>query len=138
MKQRMAAGIVLTIDAPGGPRFLLLRNASHGTWSFPKGHAEAGETPMEAARRETLEETGIQEFEMLAGFEFVIEYDVEARRGSYRKCVHYFLARVPTDRFTLSTEHDAAGWYAPGEARQLLPHEQLREVLDAAVQRLRS
>jgi predicted NUDIX family NTP pyrophosphohydrolase len=40
---------------PGGPFW---RNKEAGAWSIPKGLLEAGEDPLEAARREFTEETG--------------------------------------------------------------------------------
>ena len=58
LKRRMrwirAAGCVVC-DADGN-RLLMLRN---GRWDLPKGKVEPGETLLQAALRETLEETGI-------------------------------------------------------------------------------
>lgn len=54
-----AAGILFANDA--GRTLWLKRGAggdAAGTWAFPGGKIEAGETPEQAARRETLEETG--------------------------------------------------------------------------------
>ena len=43
-----------------GPRgVLLLRHRLLGIWLQPGGHVDPGETPWEAARRETAEETGL-------------------------------------------------------------------------------
>ena len=41
---------------PGGPFWI---NKDVGSWSIPKGEFEDGESPLEAAKREFEEETGI-------------------------------------------------------------------------------
>lgn len=64
---RVGVGVILV----RGDRVLMgLRKSSHGegTWGFPGGHLEYGETPEECAKRELKEETGIvgEKFERLA------------------------------------------------------------------------
>lgn len=59
-----------------------------GSWIFPKGHIEAGETPEAAALRETQEEAGVDG--ELAGPAGALEFDWGGRR--YR--VDYFLIRA--------------------------------------------
>lgn len=44
----------------GGGLVLLVRRSDDGRWAMPGGWVEPGETPAEAAVRETLEETGLQ------------------------------------------------------------------------------
>lgn len=41
-----------------GRRFLMVFNARRGGWEMPGGHIKEGETPEQAAVRETLEESG--------------------------------------------------------------------------------
>ena len=45
------------------------RKGSHGsgTWSFPGGHLEPGETPEDAIKREAIEETGLEIFDLECG-----------------------------------------------------------------------
>ncbi|MFO7859140.1 MAG: NUDIX domain-containing protein, partial [Ectothiorhodospiraceae bacterium] len=58
MKVRtLSAGVVVVRREAQGWRCLLLR--AYQYWDAPKGRVEAGETPLEAARREVREETGI-------------------------------------------------------------------------------
>lgn len=40
-------------------KVLLIKNENGGHWSFPKGHAEPGETEQQTAIREVSEETGL-------------------------------------------------------------------------------
>lgn len=53
----MAACGVVLFDEKG--RVLLEKRADDHTWCVPGGSMEPGETPEEAVRRETLEETGL-------------------------------------------------------------------------------
>ena len=47
-----------------GPHFLLIRDP-YENWGLPKGHLEGGETPVEAAVREVMEETGLNELRVI-------------------------------------------------------------------------
>jgi len=57
------AGIALFREEPEGTFSLLLGerkyNPGKGQWSFPGGKADRGESPLEAAKREFREETGV-------------------------------------------------------------------------------
>jgi predicted NUDIX family NTP pyrophosphohydrolase len=63
---KKSAGIVLFRDVSGYVEVLLVHpggpfwaNKDEGAWSIPKGEFEDGEHPLDAARREFEEETGI-------------------------------------------------------------------------------
>ncbi len=62
MYRHRPAGLEVLLVHPGGP-FWARRDL--GAWSIPKGLCEAGEPPLEAARREFEEETG---FPVMGGF----------------------------------------------------------------------
>jgi 8-oxo-dGTP pyrophosphatase MutT (NUDIX family) len=53
-----AAGVLLINHADDGERVLFVRHADRGTWEFPGGGIEDGETAEEAATREVSEEIG--------------------------------------------------------------------------------
>ncbi|WP_031528128.1 NUDIX domain-containing protein [Dyadobacter crusticola] len=52
---RLREAIEVLLVHPGGPFF---SRKDLGSWSIPKGEYENGEDPLDAARREFLEETG--------------------------------------------------------------------------------
>lgn len=106
-----AAGILLmTRSAP--IKFLLLRHSDR--WDLPKGHVDAGEAILEAAIRETEEETGIDRaaIEIAPEFRFEIDYYVKhSKRGEYRKRVYYFLGFVESPPQIRLTEHEGFEWF---------------------------
>lgn len=57
IETRLSCGVVVARRTDDGWRTLLLRAWHH--WDFPKGILEDGEEPLNAAKREVLEETGI-------------------------------------------------------------------------------
>ena len=60
-KSKCFGGIirVKSIEYYGEYEYMLVQGRSSGKWSFPKGHSKRGETPLECAKREIEEETGI-------------------------------------------------------------------------------
>jgi 8-oxo-dGTP diphosphatase len=61
LKRRVRVGVAVLIRDHEGKILFGLRKGKHGpgTWSFPGGHQEFGETPEYTAWREVYEETGM-------------------------------------------------------------------------------
>ncbi len=81
----LSCGIVLARPTDDGYRTLLLRAWHH--WDFPKGLMEDGESPIDAAQREVLEETGIDALAFDWGDRFL-----ETGPYSRGKTARYYLA----------------------------------------------
>src|SRR5438876_10988483 len=64
---RRSAGAVVFRRTERGPRLLVLR--AYKNWDVPKGTIEPGESELDAAKRETLEVTGLAELELPFGDE---------------------------------------------------------------------
>jgi 8-oxo-dGTP pyrophosphatase MutT (NUDIX family) len=131
-----SAGVVVVRRTPAGPRLLLLR--AYRNWDFPKGQVEPGEQPLEAALRETREETGIDDL-VFAWGEAWCETEPYGPRG---KVARYYLAETARGHITLPVspelgrpEHHEWRWVDMDGARGLLPP-RLQPVLDWACDRL--
>jgi bis(5'-nucleosidyl)-tetraphosphatase len=94
--------------------FLLMRHADR--WDLPKGHVDPGETEMQCALRELVEETGITaaDIEPIENFRFTNHYQVRGKRDGqlYDKTLVIFLARLLRDVPIASTEHPGHQWFA--------------------------
>ena len=114
----LSAGVVVVRRAEDGWRVLLLRVYNY--WDCPKGVVEAGEGPLDAARREVREETGITDLEFRWGEEFI-----ETPPYSKGKVARYYLAETRTADAKLPinpqlgrAEHHEWRWLSWEEAEQ--------------------
>lgn len=125
-----AAGFVLSRAGPGGRvEYLLLRNRRDGMPGFPKGHRDGDERDLETALRETREETGLSDLEVVPGFSTSIAYPVRKGAEARWKTVVYFRARWRGGEVTLSDEHTAHEWLPFPAARHRFTFDSLRDVL---------
>jgi len=136
VKIERSAGVVLFRDVPGeGRLYLLLDYGSH--WDYPKGHVEAGEDDITAARRELREETGIEQADLIDGFAHEIEYFFRARKGGMiKKTVVFFLARTALIDIVLSDEHVGYAWLDENQALSRLSYPNAKAILKAATMHL--
>ena len=132
---RLSAGVIVVRCTPQGPRLLLLRSFRY--WDFPKGQVEAGETPLDAARRETREETGIGDLSFDWG-EGYFETEPYARG----KVARYYLARAEVPDVVLGInpeigrpEHHEYRWVSGPRANALL-NPRLRQALQWALRQI--
>ena len=106
----------------GKPLFCIFRRADSSYWQFIAGGGENGETPIEAAKRETFEEIGVEpkNIQQLTCIAYVpAEVIVESRRQHWDKNTivipEYSFAFECDSELTLSNEHTEYN-----EARKLL------------------
>ena len=111
----------------GKPLFCIFRRADSSYWQFIAGGGENGETPIEAAKRETFEEIGVEPkiIQQLTCIAYVpAEVVAESRRQHWGKNTHvipeYSFAFESDLEPTLSNEHTEYKWVTYDEGRKLL------------------
>ncbi len=143
-QHELSAGVIpFRRDDQRGFVFLILHSATvrnpRARWEFPKGGMEAGETPRQTASREFVEETGLQNWHFVDGFERSLSYTYVRRGRKVLKTVTYYLVEVDDNAEPIqSAEHvaDNAGhwcrWGPFDEINRLLFHAKIRQVFSEA------
>ena len=133
-----AGGIVFRRVPEDGTRFLLIRD-SYDNWGFPKGHLEEGETPADAAHRETGEETGLEHL-VLQGPIRVIDWHFRFRGRHIHKYCHFFLFESPQGDPCPQTDEGitACQWLPLEQALATLSYDNARGVLKRAGEMVRT
>lgn len=119
--EKSCGGVIIN-----GDQVLLIKNKRSQHWSFPKGHMEKGESPVQTALREIREETGLK---------VIIKPDVSSTINynpttEVNKDVTYFLAR-PWGGILKAQESEVSEleWLSIDEALEEITYEQEKEVL---------
>lgn len=82
-------------------KYLLIRNLA-GTYGFPKGHVEQGETEEQTALREVFEEVGLA-VKLVSGFRCEDEHPIPQKENTMKQIV-YFLGEYSNQEFTYQKE----------------------------------
>ncbi len=98
MRTDHSYGVIPARIRNGRREFLLIQHKSGGHWAFPKGHAEAGESPLQAAKRELAEETGLTRVALRASPAFEESYYTQKKGEWLDKTVTYYLGDVLIDQ----------------------------------------
>ncbi|XAM01084.1 NUDIX domain-containing protein [Phycisphaeraceae bacterium D3-23] len=138
MKNDFSYGVIPYRVVAGRREYLLVQHHA-GHWAFPKGHADEGESPLETAKREMLEETGIAPDRAAEQPAFEEQYKFTKRSGKkVRKYVTYYLCEVATDaEVKVQPEEIADHFWGDADAtRQRITFEEGRELFDEVEQYL--
>lgn len=103
--------------------------ALEGWWGLPKGHAESGESPVEAAVREFKEETSLAVTRIVHSQPFVENYTYVRQGVPVEKRVYYFVAEVEGDLRVQPEEIRDAAWVPCAEASEKATYPELKALL---------
>lgn len=124
-----AAGVVMVRRNRSGIQVLLVHRPRQDDWSLPKGKADPGEMMPDTARRETLEETGL---DVTLGAPLIQQ---RYRVNGQPKTVDYWVGHIRPGGpgFAPNREVDRIEWMSVSRARAKLTYPRDRDLVIAAV-----
>jgi len=134
--KQYSAGVVVVRKIESQWLFLILR--CYRNWDFPKGGLDADESFIDAAIRETEEETSITDLSFNWGDSYC-----DTAIYANGKVARYFIAQTEQSEITLpinpelgKAEHDEYQWATLDEARNVMPP-RLQPILDWAFEKIK-
>ena len=109
---------------------LMIKHSQASNHSFPKGHVEKGETEIETAVREVLEETGVS-IKITSDFRHPVYY--KPRPGAKKEVVYFLALTEQVETTPREGEVVHVEWVEVDRATRLLAHENDRRVLSHAI-----
>lgn len=112
---------------------LLILHKGGRHWAFPKGRSDPGETPLESARRELKEETGLTIKELLQEEPLTEQYKFRRKGSIVVKTVQYFPALVEGEVCLQPEEIQDSKWVLLKEADQHLTFRAARQMCQMVI-----
>ncbi len=129
MIDEKSCGAIVYRKYHGNTEILLIKHINSGHWSFPKGHVEAGESEVETAHREILEETSIDTI-IDPTFRETVSY---SPKKDTQKIVVYFIAKAKNTNFTPQEEEIAdIRWIEIDRACSVLTYDNDKGIVNKA------
>ncbi len=129
MFHEKSCGAIVYRKSHGNIEILLIKHVNSGHWSFPKGHVEGLETELETAKREIMEETGIDVI-LDPTFRETVSY---SPKKDTHKVVVYFLAKAKNFDFIPQEEEiSEIKWVDVGYAVNILTYENDKVIVNKA------
>lgn len=126
---QQAGSLVFRTDGKEPRVLLVTARRNPRNWIFPKGHIEKGESPAQAALRETREEAGV--LGKVVGPAGVLEYGFLGAKAR----VEYFVVQFTKDVGPPEDGRQRA-WYSLEEALDRLNYKNARKLLRQAYKQL--
>ena len=124
---RAAGGVLWRNNGEEGLEVALIHRPRYDDWTFPKGKLTPGESDVDGAVREVLEETG---YRVTMGRPLGEVRYVKKQRGATRpKVVRYWAMQADGGSFSKSHEVDKLRWVSTAEAEGTLTHPHDQELL---------
>ncbi len=128
-RQDESFGVVPLQKENSSWQVFLIKHKHGRYWGFPKGHAEAGETPQATAARELKEETNLDIIQFLTSEPLMERYSFVLNGSRIYKRVHYFIAEVSGSVVLQKHEISDGLWLPIPAALQKLTHPEGKTIL---------
>lgn len=133
VRRKKGAGGIVVDHVAGEWSIMIILQASHRGWVFPKGHIDKGEEPEQTAVREVAEETGV----LCSIVEEIgtTEYTFTTAKGNRVEKIVYWYLMKPIGHADATHAHEVLElrWVPVRDVGRLLTYDNDRELLERAM-----
>lgn len=121
---RAAGGLIVRGVRPEESEIVVVHRPRYDDWTLPKGKEDPGESPLDCAAREVLEETGLRV--RVVGHAGTAHYRAD---GKPKQVEYYLMRPYRFAGFEPNAEVDAVRWIPLSEARSILTYDFDRDLV---------